>query len=69
MELWTAVRHTYADAQVVGIAASEAEAKQLVREAYWIDHPDADRTMDPLDDYTTGDTYGPYTLGQLRKGY
>lgn len=69
MELWIAIRHTYADAQAVGVAASEAEAKRLVREAYWADYPDDDRTLDPLDDWTTGSTQGPFTLGQLRKDY
>lgn len=65
MNVWIAFRRCYADAEVVGIASSKAEAEDLVRAAYWRDYPGADRTWDPLDDYSTGSVSGPFTLGEL----
>ena len=66
MKVWVAVRGVYADSRVVGVAASESEARDLVRAAYWDDYPSAPRDQDPMSDWTAGDVDGPFTLGQLK---
>jgi hypothetical protein len=64
-QLWIAIRGVYQDARPVGIAASEEEAREMIRAAVRADYPGDEDAGDPLDDWANGQVLGPFKLGEL----